>query len=250
MPININGNVIESADVSASGNVLKNKVITDGATLHFDIADVDSYSGSGTSITDLTGNSNTGTLTNGPTFNSGNGGSIVCDGVDDYISVANSSTINPNTGSFTLIVWGNSDPSNGGDGWDLWVGKRNGGSNGYYLGVNNPSGVKFMLGNDAGSRTDTGFLTYTFNTWAMFTCILDRSSNTQTIIKNNFDEITSTTPAGGNYYNTTNLSIGGDIGINAYYVNGKIGLTLIYNRALQRHEVAQIYNATKTRFGV
>jgi hypothetical protein len=204
----------------------------------------------GTTCTDLSGGGNTGTLTNGPTYNSANGGSIVFDGADDYISIPNSTSINPGTGSFSIVTWVNSDPSNGGDGWDLWVAKRSNGSNGYYLGVNNPLGAKFMVGNDANARTDTGYLTYTYNTWAMFTAILDRTANTQTVIKNNNVETSSVTPSGGNYSNTGALSIGGDIGINAYYVNGKVSYTQIYNKALTTAEVSQIYNATKGRYGL
>jgi hypothetical protein len=206
----------------------------------------------GTTWTDLSGGGNTGTLTNGPTYSSANGGSIVFDGVDDYISIPNSTSINPGTGSFSIVTWVNSDPSNGGDGWDLWVAKRApaNGSNGYYLGVNNPLGAKFMVGNDANARTDTGYLTYTYNTWAMFTAILDRTANTQTVIKNNNIETSSVTPSGGNYSNTGALSIGGDIGINAYYVNGKVSYTQIYNRALTTAEVSQIYNATRGRYGI
>jgi hypothetical protein len=107
-----------------------------------------------------------------------------------------------------------------------------------------------MIGNDANSRTDTGFISYTFNTWAMFTAILNRTDNTQTIIRNNYEETAVTTPSGGNYYNTGTLSIGGDIGVNAYYVNGKIGNVLMYNTALTPERVGEIFNATKKRYGL
>ena len=226
------------------------KIVTNGLVLCLDAANTRSYVSGSTTWNDLTGNFNNGTLTNGPTFNASNGGSIVFDGTDDYVAIANSSTVNPNNGSFTIMCWVNSDPSNAGDGWDLWVAKRVNGSNGYYVGANNPSGVKFMIGNDAGSRTDTAFISYTFNTWAMFTAVLDRTANTQTIIRNNFEETASTTPSGGNYYNTGVLSIGADIGISAYYVNGRQSNVLLYSRALSASEITQNYNATKGRFGL
>jgi hypothetical protein len=221
-----------------------------GLVLSIDAGSYRSYIGSGNNVYDISKNGNNGTLTNGATFNNSNGGVFSFDGVDDYISITNSSTINPNSGSFTIICWVNSDPSIAGDGWDLWIAKRSGGSNGYYVGANNPSGVRFMIGNDASSRTDTGFIGYTFNTWAMFTAILNRTDNTQTIIRNNYDETATTTPSGGNYYNTGALSIGGDIGINAYYVNGKVGKVLMYNRALTSTQVGEIFNATKKRFNL
>ena len=60
------------------------KIVTDGLVFAVDAANKKSYPGSGTTWTDLAG-SNDGTLTNGPTFDSGDGGSIVFDGTDDYV---------------------------------------------------------------------------------------------------------------------------------------------------------------------
>ena len=53
------------------------KIITDGLVLCLDVADKNSYPGSGTTWTDLSPEGNNGTLNNGPTFDSGVGGSIV-----------------------------------------------------------------------------------------------------------------------------------------------------------------------------
>jgi hypothetical protein len=62
-------------------------VVTSGLVLALDAANTKSYPGSGTTWSDLSGNGNTGTLTNGPTFNSANGGSIAFDGIDDYTNL-------------------------------------------------------------------------------------------------------------------------------------------------------------------
>jgi hypothetical protein len=62
--------------VEGGGNI-----ITDGLVLLLDAANSKSYPGTGTTWTDLSRSGNNGTLINGPTFNSGNGGSIVFDGV-------------------------------------------------------------------------------------------------------------------------------------------------------------------------
>ena len=64
------------------------KILTDGLVFAVDAANKKSYPGSGTTWTDLAG-SNDGTLTNGPTFNSGDGGSIVFDGTDDLVDFGN-----------------------------------------------------------------------------------------------------------------------------------------------------------------
>jgi hypothetical protein len=69
------------------------KIVTNGLVLSLDAADKNSYIGSGTTWSDLSPNGNNGTLTSGPTFDSGNGGSIVFDGVNDYVSIPHSSAI-------------------------------------------------------------------------------------------------------------------------------------------------------------
>ena len=82
-------------------------IITDGLVLALDAANSRSYPGTGTTWSDLSGNGNSGTLTNGPTFNSGNGGSIVFDGVDDNISFSgNTFNYSPGTsGEVSLEIW-------------------------------------------------------------------------------------------------------------------------------------------------
>ena len=48
------------------------KIVSSGLVLCLDAANKVSYPGSGTVWRDLSGNNNTGTLTNGPTFNAVN----------------------------------------------------------------------------------------------------------------------------------------------------------------------------------
>jgi hypothetical protein len=75
------------------------KIVTDGLVLCLDAANRKSYPGSGSTWADLV-SSNVGTLTNGPTFDTGNSGSIVFDGINDFVNVA-SQSITTNT-SFTV----------------------------------------------------------------------------------------------------------------------------------------------------
>jgi uncharacterized delta-60 repeat protein len=79
-------------------------IITQNLSLCLDAANPKSYPGSGTTWTDLSGNGNTGTLTNGPTFDSDNLGSLSFDGVDDYSTLTSNYTL---SAGWTLSFWGN-----------------------------------------------------------------------------------------------------------------------------------------------
>ena len=81
-------------------------IIKDGLVLTLDASSQRSYPGSGTTWYDLSGNGNNGTLTNGPTFDSGNGGSIVFDGTNDYVNgPTTNSVIGNNISLISLSAW-------------------------------------------------------------------------------------------------------------------------------------------------
>ncbi|MGC9046550.1 MAG: LamG-like jellyroll fold domain-containing protein, partial [Minisyncoccia bacterium] len=61
--------------------------------------------GTGTIAYDSSGNSNNGTLINGPTWTTGKvGGALSFDGVDDYVEVPDSDSISI-TGDMTIVAW-------------------------------------------------------------------------------------------------------------------------------------------------
>ena len=80
-------------------------IVRDSLLLYLDAANTKSYPGSGTTWYDLSGNNKNPTLTNGPTFNSDNLGSIVLDGTNDMVEFSPGTNITSNTvvlsGSYT-----------------------------------------------------------------------------------------------------------------------------------------------------
>jgi hypothetical protein len=56
-------------------------------------------------VTDLTKNKYIATLTSGPTYTASNGGSLVFDGVNDYVNIPASTNLTFGTGDFTMEVW-------------------------------------------------------------------------------------------------------------------------------------------------
>jgi hypothetical protein len=62
------------------------KVVTDGLVLYLDAANPNSYVSGSTTWRDISRGGSNGTLINGPTYSSANGGSIVFDGTNDYVN--------------------------------------------------------------------------------------------------------------------------------------------------------------------
>lgn len=73
-----------------------------GLIFHYDPRNTRSYSGSGTSLFDLSGNSHTATLVNNTSIVNG---SFYLDGTDDYITVGNNTAYNGLTGNLTVDMW-------------------------------------------------------------------------------------------------------------------------------------------------
>ena len=81
-------------------------IVTNGLVLNMDAGWWSSYPTSATTWTDLSGNENNGSLINSPTYNSSNNGSIVFDGVDDYISIVGvNSLFEVANATFTVNMW-------------------------------------------------------------------------------------------------------------------------------------------------
>jgi hypothetical protein len=216
------------------------KIVTNGLVLALDAANTRSYPGTGTAWTDLSRGENNGTLVNGPTFNSANGGSIVFDGTNDYVQCSGSFTLT----SATFVTW-----------------IRRNGDQGQYDGVlfsrgTNVTGMNFFSSNQLGYVWNDVPATYNWasgltipnSVWCMIAVSVTSTSATGYLCQTS--GITTST-------NTTNhassvldsINIARDSGASRYF-NGNITSTQLYNRALSASEVFQNFNATKTRFGL
>ena len=76
-------------------------IVTTNLSMFLDAGNASSYPGTGTAWTDLSGNSRNGTLTNGPTYTSADGGAIVFDGTDDFVQCSGSLTAT----AATFVIW-------------------------------------------------------------------------------------------------------------------------------------------------
>ena len=97
----IESGITVGSGISITGVSSVVPVVTTGLQLYLDAGNASSYSGSGTAWNDLSGNSRNGTLTNGPTYSSADGGSIVFDGADDFVQCSGSLTVT----AATFVTW-------------------------------------------------------------------------------------------------------------------------------------------------
>jgi hypothetical protein len=234
------------------------KIVTNSLALSIDAANTKSYRGSGTSWTNLTSNNITGTLVNGPTFNSGNGGAIVFDGSNDYVNLGvNSSCYSP-TG-FTIDAWVKLT-SNAGANPILAIYNNSLGytANEYIFGTTGGRLYGWVYDSINAAYRGRSVLTtsITSGVWCNLHMVYD-GGITNSSVKLYFNGTQFDTTDFGNvatftsirnnsnpmFIGLTNSGLGGPL-------NGSMASLKYYTRALSAQEILQNYNAVKTRFGL
>ena len=230
------------------------RIVTDGLVLCLDAASKRSYPGTGTTWTDLKGGNN-GTLTNGPTFDAGNGGGIVFDGTDDEVSISSS-----DFSVFSLTATQGVTVS-------CWV-KLDSSTESRYMFHGGGSGSEIVLKYDNSNTppNTTGALADKFT----FLILVPSGGKSTTA-----SSVHSTTSPDGNWINVVGTR--DESGVFKMYVNGvlegtdsanssafptpasvvigdgnsgeqSISLVYYYNRKLSADEIRQNYEATKGRY--
>jgi hypothetical protein len=209
-------------------------IVTNGLVLNLDAAKTDSYPGTGTTWRDLSGNSNNGTLTNGPTFSGiGKQASIVFDGVDDYVNLLTY----PNfMSAATFNVWVMKTQSKNSAGVYSFKGCM--------LQFDNTA-IRFWF--DISKNNIVYSFNPTLNQWYSITITQEDYLNK--IYVNSSLSLTTTTefPLHNGIYERK--EIGTYILDNRYFL-GNIPIVQVYNRALTQSEVTQNFNALRGRYGI
>jgi hypothetical protein len=236
------------------------KIVTDGLVLYLDTANTRSYVSGSTVWNDLSRNGYNGSLINGPTFNSGNGGSIVFDGVNNYVEFGD--VLDLGTNSMTVNQWVMLNTVS----TQFFLSKALANLQNYRFSTgvnfNSPTNrlVAFMQGN-SGAGTDInpyGSTILSANTWFMATFVFDRLSTIKIYYNGVLETLTGNATIsqwnGLNFQSINPFRVGTYTASNntgLYFpTNGKIAITQVYHRVLTPTEILQNYNTTKTRFGL
>jgi hypothetical protein len=193
-------------------------------------------------------------LTNGPTFNSENGGNIVFDGSNDYVEISpNGTTSGFNVQSFTIDMW--VKVANVGAYNVLWSYDFTSHTPPYYsqhIRSNNTAGqsiveITFTININGSSFQTVGTIVANVNQWINITFTRNSSTNVNISYLNGVLKQQSTVASTISYYNQEVWIGRGNFG---GYTTGNIGTCKFYNRVLSTLEILQNYNSTKGRYGL
>jgi hypothetical protein len=249
MPLDIGGNQVVNTRASQLVNTYP---VFDGLQYYLDAGLVSSYPGSGTTWSEFTGNypSNSGVLTNGPSFSTSNGGYIAFDGTDDYVdcgSFAGNFISNPalnsniiSFGCWCYAIGGLYIMSTGAQTSDMGIAFSYQSGTPFYAIKGSVEGLFYI------SSPSTNFPT---STWIYWMFVSDGS--TLKAYKNGIYLEQGSLVAGSNPDSYTNLTLGvPNNNTGAYFFNGRIGAVQIYNRALTATEILQNYQAQRQKYGL
>lgn len=194
---------------------------------------------------DLSGNASNCFLINGPTSSYINKGAVYFDGVDDYGSITNVSSLRPiNELTIELVIKAVTTTA----GWN------------HIFGINPHASLSPLIFLETGGQLIRALhfvdgVEYRCNTvqsisTSVFTHVVF-TFKPGDAIRSYFNGVASTTtslPNGTLSYNTSNAFLIGYSGAN--WPNIQYGLIRMYNKALTTAEITQNYEATKTRFGL
>jgi hypothetical protein len=226
--------------------VKPNEYTSDNLVLHYNPKISESYPGTGTTLTDLTGNGMNGTMSNVTYSNS----VFSFNGSNSQVSIPDNAILEPGSGSWTIEVWMKPKNitgtvigkySNGGSGINISYALRLIGGNAIRADFSNGSGV---------ITTDNHIITA--NNWIQMVYVWDRTNNFIYTYANGVLRQSKANTSVTSILNTsTNLFLGSyNGGEYSQYFDGELGIVRMYKKALSVTEVLKNYNANKGDYGV
>jgi len=217
--------------------------------LYYNPGDLYSYSGSGTSLSDMSGNSLTSTLTN-VTFTNPY---LNYNGTNATASTADSATLEPGSGDWTVEIWINHSVIAGSS--RCVIGKTDGGNAadwGYGIRTNSSGSTYMEVGNGTTSITSPSY-TLSTNTWYQIVGVWTNVASNSIALYVNGVSQGSNSHSFASIKNTTHSLYMGSFDGGATFgqwFNGKFGVVRMYNSALTASQISQNFEATRSFYGI
>jgi hypothetical protein len=217
-------------------------IVPDGLVMYLDPANSRSYSGSGNTWYDLSGNSLNATLVSSPSYTTSNIGTFVLDGSSNYFTLPNNAILS--LSEFTISIWVKTLQLNA-DQYLVDTSSNSSFGYGYSFRIRSNNTIRFWA-YDANTLLDTT-ATVNSNTWYNIVVSYSNFSKTQKIYING--ELSASNQHTNSFVlaDVQYLRIGNSQVLGGY-TKGVVGQTHFYNRELSSSEVLQNYNATKGRY--
>lgn len=219
-------------------------IITQNLVLCLDAGNPKSYPGSGTTWTDLSGKGINGTLTNGPTYSSDNGGSLSFDGTDDYITLNSSTDFD---GEFSYGCWVRRDVVSGNGYTNMFTSTLQ--NEQLQIDTTGFPGSMGMYVNGGYSRTENNVIP--IGEWTY--CVWQRTGTTLNGWVNGVRVFNGENDLGYGSVSTAQSRVnklGAYSAGTSYNLDGALSNVQIYNRALTASEIQQNFNALRGRFSI
>jgi hypothetical protein len=247
------GQALTASQIQQNYNALTTRYfpppVTTNLVASYNPGSTASYSGTGTTLTDLSGNGLNGAMTDiaytSPYF--------TYNGTSSRVSIADNALIEPTTGDFTVETWVYATTIAGSS--RVILGKfNNGGASqhvSYALRSLGTGVTRFEVGNGT-STVNSPTFTLNTGTWYQIVGVWTNVASNSIALYINGVSQGSNSHAFTSILNSTNpLSIGSyNNGEFAQWWDGRIGVTRLYSKALSAGEVLQNYNADKTTYGL
>ena len=216
-------------DAIASGSI----------TLNLDANNTTSYSGTGITWTDLSGNSNNAALINTPYWDNGPPGYFNFNGVNQYATVAGANIV-PQS-AYTKMVWFKINTFSADNNL---VSSDNGG---HFMYFNQTNRLYAGHSNVLPYNAFGSVMTFNTNTWYCATVTFSVANGIKLYVNGVLDTENLRFQTAHNQNGNTNI---GCFGAGGNLLNGQIGRLLCYGRELTAQEVLNNFNATRNRYGI
>lgn len=226
------------AGLPATSNLAQVSAPTNGLAIHYNFDE-----GSGTILTDQSGNNNNGTI-NGATWTTGvSGGALSFDGVDDYVDLPNGDTyLNPNAG--TIAMWYKANGASANDYLYSYSGEGGCDSVGIWaLTINSLRfGHNIDCSGTESANINVDYISENQNDWHFIAFSWDAETD---ILASFYDGFYSAVPKNldtGNFNSGNSTLFASNSGTSKFF-NGSLDQFRIYNRALSESEINNLYDS-------
>ena len=214
---------------------------TANLVLQLDAANSSSYSGSGTTWYDISGNNNNATLVNAPTFtSSGDLSTFTFNGSTQYAEIPDSASIRPTSGVITVCCWFNAASAGSINGSILYNKE-----NEYEASAGGGSVTYAYRPNWAW----VGGVAFNTGTWYFHAVSYNQVQQVQYANSSAVYTASQTGAIGDVYSNALRIGARGAPGGASSFFNGSIPVLLVYNAGLTASTISNIFQYYKSRYG-